>query len=184
MPNCARCGIDNDSSAKFCKNCGSPMVSQGYAPPPPPPPGQGYSSPPPPPGQGYPPPPPQPGYYQQQPGYEQQTDSGLQQNVAALLCYVLGWLTGLVFFFIDKRPFVRFHAMQSILVFGGTHILHLLLSILFPALHLWSLLFALSGLISLVSLVLWVLLMVKAYQNEWYKVPVVGDIAMQKSQQP
>lgn len=184
MPNCARCGTDNDSSAKFCKNCGSPMVSQGNAPPPPPPPGQGYSSPPPPPGQVYPPPPPQPGYYQQQPGYGQQTDSGLQQNVAALLCYVLGWLTGLVFFFIDKRPFVRFHAMQSILVFGGFHILHLLLSILFPALHLWSLLFALSGLISLVSLILWVLLMVKAYQNEWYKVPVVGDIALQKSQQP
>ena len=183
MPNCARCGTDNDSSAKFCKNCGSPIISQGYAPPPPPPPGQGYSSPPPPPGQGYPPPPP-PGYSQQQPGYGQQADSGLQQNVAALLCYVLGWLTGLVFYFIDKRPFVRFHAMQSILVFGGIHILHLLLSFLFPFLHLWSLLFALSGLISLISLILWVLLMVKAYQNEWYKVPVVGDIAMQKSQQP
>ena len=49
---------------------------------------------------------------------------------------------------------------------------------------LWSLLFAISGLISLASLVLWVLLMVKAYQNEWYKVPVLGDIALQKSQQP
>jgi len=172
MPNCTRCGTDNDSSAKFCKNCGSPMASPGYAPPPPPP------------GQGYPPPPP-PGYYQPQPGYGQQTESGLQQNIAALLCYVLGWLTGLVFFFIDKRPFVRFHAMQSIIVFGGIHILHLLLSVvLFPALHLWSLLFAISGMISLVSFILWILLMVKAYQNEWYKVPVVGDIAMQKSQQP
>ena len=148
------------------------MTSQAYAPPPPPPPGQGY-----------PPPPPPPNYYQQQPGYGQQADSGMQQNVAALLCYVLGWLTGLVFLFIDKRPFVRFHAMQSILVFGGIHLLHIVLSwILFPALHMWSLLLAVSGLISLVSIVLWILLMVKAYQNEWYKVPVVGDIAMQKSQ--
>jgi uncharacterized membrane protein len=176
MPNCARCGTDNDSSAKFCKNCGSSLDSQGYAPPPPPPPPNQGSYP--------PPPPPQPGYYQQPPNYGQQTDTGLQPNIAALLCYVLGWLTGLVFFFIDKRPFVRFHAMQSILVFGGFHVLHILLSILFPVLHLWSLLFALSGLISIVSLILWVLLMVKAYQNEWYKVPVVGDIALQKSQQP
>lgn len=166
MPNCARCGTDNDATAKFCKSCGSPMASQAYAPPPPPP------------GQGYPPPPPPP------PGYGQQADSGMQQNIAGLLCYALGWLTGLVFLFIDKRPFVRFHAMQSILVFGGIHVLHLVLSwVLFPALHLWSLMFAISGLISLVSLVLWVLLMVKAYQNEWYKVPVVGDIALQKSQQ-
>ena len=47
-----------------------------------------------------------------------------------------------------------------------------------------GLLFAISGVISLVSLILWILLMIKAYQNEWYKVPLVGDIALQKSQQP
>jgi len=88
------------------------------------------------------------------------------------------------FLFIDKRPFVRFHAMQSIIVFGGIHILHIVLSwVLFPALRLWSLLFAISGLISIVSMVLWILLMVKAYGNEWYKLPYVGDIALQKSQQ-
>src|SRR5579862_10055086 len=40
--------------------------------------------------------------------------SGLEENVAGLLCYVLGWITGLIFFLIDKRPFVRFHAAQSI----------------------------------------------------------------------
>lgn len=181
MPNCSRCGADNEASANFCRNCGNAMASQGYAPPPPPP-GHGYAPPPPPPppqGQGYPPPP--PGYYP--PPYGQ-AESGLQQNIAALLCYVLGWLSGLVFFFVDKRPFVRFHAMQSMILFGGIHVLHLVLTwVLFPALRLWSLLFMISGIISLVSLVLWVLLMVKAYQNEWYKVPVVGDIALQKSQQ-
>ena len=176
MPNYARCGTDNDASAKFCKSCGSPMATQAYAPPPPPP-GQGYPPPPPPPPPGYYPPPP--------PGYGQPAESGMQQNIAGLLCYVLGWLSGLVFLFIDKRPFVRFHAMQSILVFGGIHVLHLVLSwVLFPALRLWSLLFAISGVISLVSLILWILLMIKAYQNEWYKVPLVGDIALQKSQQP
>ena len=184
MPNCARCGADNDATANFCRSCGSPMTTPGYNPPPPPPPGQGYAPPPPPPGPGYQPPPP-PGYYPPPPGYGQQADTGLQQNIAGLLCYALGWLTGLVFLFIDKRPFVRFHAMQSILVFGGIHVLHLVLTwVLFPALRLWSLLFAISGLISLASLVLWILLMVKAYQNQWYKLPFVGDIALQKSQQP
>lgn len=184
MPNCARCGVDNDATANFCRSCGSPMTAQGYTAPPPPPPGQGYAPPPPPPGPGYQPPPP-PGYYPPPPGYGQQTDSGMQQNIAGLLCYVLGWLSGLIFLFIDKRPYVRFHAMQSILLFGGVHVLHVLLTwILFPALRLWSLMFAISSLISLASLVLWVLLMVKAYQNEWYKVPIIGDIALQKSQQP
>jgi zinc ribbon protein len=53
--------------------------------------------------------------------------SGLDENVAALLSYVLGWLTGLIFFLIDKRPFVRFHAMQSIILFGGVHLLFMVL---------------------------------------------------------
>ncbi len=182
MPNCVRCGTDNDATANFCRSCGSPMTAPGNNPPPPP--GQGYAPPPPPPGPGYQPPPP-PGYYPPPPGYGQQADTGMQQNIAGLLCYALGWLSGLVFLFIDKRPFVRFHAMQSILVFGGIHVLHLVLTwVLFPALRLWSLLFAISGLISLASLVLWIMLMVKAYQNQWYKLPFVGDIALQKSQQP
>jgi uncharacterized membrane protein len=70
------------------------------------------------------------------------------------------------------------------MVFGGIHVLHLVLGwVLFPALHLWVLMFAVSGMLSLVSLILWILLMIKAYQNEWYKVPYIGDIALQKSQQ-
>lgn len=159
MLSCSRCGTMNDDAARFCKQCGSPLAAQPYQQP----------------NQGYPPPP---------PGYGPQEESGLQQNVAALLCYVLGWLSGLLFFFIDKRPFVRFHAMQSILLFGGIHILHLALSwVLMPALGLWSLLVILSGLISLASLALWVLLMVKAYQFQWYQLPYIGGIALEKSRQ-
>jgi len=59
------------------------------------------------------------------------TQSGLSENVAGLLCYVLGWVTGLIFYFIDKRPFVRFHAAQSIVVFGGLTIIRIVLSMLF-----------------------------------------------------
>src|SRR6266704_1340006 len=70
---------------------------------------------------------------------------GLQENVAGLLCYSLGWLTGIIFLLIDKRPWVKFHAAQSIVVFGG--------------------------------LVLWIFLMVKAYQHEAFRVPVAAGIA-------
>ncbi len=51
------------------------------------------------------------------------TQTGMKENVAGLLCYVFGWLTGLIFFFIDKRSFVQFHAKQSIVVFGGLHLI-------------------------------------------------------------
>ena len=52
---------------------------------------------------------------------------GLAENVAGLLCYVLGWLTGIIFLLIDKRPFVKFHAAQSIVVFGGLTVIRIAL---------------------------------------------------------
>jgi uncharacterized membrane protein len=112
--------------------------------------------------------------------------SGLSQNTAALLSYVLGWLTGLIFFLIDKRPYVRFHAAQSIIVFGGLHILRAVLGLTLGV-GWWfgsyrhmgriGLAWPIMGLISLVSLVLWIILMVKAYQGQKYKVPLAGDLA-------
>jgi uncharacterized membrane protein len=105
--------------------------------------------------------------------------SGLQENVAGLLCYLLGWLTGIIFLLIDKRPFVRFHAAQSIVVFGALMILRIILS--FGFLHsglvgfgLWGLL---SLLVSLVTLVAWIVLMIMAYQHKWYEVPGAAGIA-------
>ncbi len=48
------------------------------------------------------------------------SSTGLDENVAGLLCYVLGWVSGLVFFLIEKESkFVKYHAMQSIVVFGA-----------------------------------------------------------------
>ncbi|MGB9904406.1 MAG: DUF4870 domain-containing protein [Desulfotomaculales bacterium] len=103
----------------------------------------------------------------------------MQRNVAGLLCYVLGWLTGIIFYLLEKDPFVRFHAVQSILTFGAFTAFSILISILLP-LGLWRLWFffhTLGTLVWLASVVLWVLLMVKAYQGERYKLPVVGDLA-------
>jgi uncharacterized membrane protein len=102
----------------------------------------------------------------------EKTGMGLEQNVAGLLCYVVGWVTGLVFYLVEKEnKFVRFHAMQSILVFGGLTVISIILNVI-PFLG-W----VLSTLLSVVALVLWILLMVKAYQNVWYKLPWVGDLA-------
>jgi uncharacterized membrane protein len=114
----------------------------------------------------------------------QSAQTGMAENVAGLLCYLLGWVTGIIFFLIDKRPFVRFHAAQSMVLFGGLHILNIVVGIAFGAGFLmmggwgaFGLGWALYSLINLVALVLWILLMVKAYQGEKFQVPVVAGIA-------
>ena len=91
---------------------------------------------------------------------------GLEQNVAGLLCYVLGWVTGIIFFVLEKdNKFVRFHAMQSIIVFGAITVVDIILG--------W----VLSWLLSILALIPWIVLMVKAYRGEKYKLPVAGNIA-------
>jgi uncharacterized membrane protein len=105
--------------------------------------------------------------------------SGLQENVAGLLCYLLGWLTGIIFLLIDKRPFVRFHAAQSIVVFGALFIIRMILSfgILGTGLYgfgLWSMI---SMLVSLITLVAWIVLMIMAYQGKMFEVPIAAPLA-------
>jgi uncharacterized membrane protein len=113
----------------------------------------------------------------------QSAGTGMAENVAALLSYALGWVTGIIFFLIDKRPFVRFHAAQSIVVFGGLHIINVIIGIMFGARVMmggWGAFgfgAALYSLINLVALILWILLMVKAYQGEKFQVPVAAGIA-------
>jgi uncharacterized membrane protein len=100
------------------------------------------------------------------------SSEGLAENVAGLLCYVLGWVSGLIFLLIDKRPWVKFHAAQSIAVFGGLTVIRI--GLLFMTHFLgW----AIFGLIGLVGLVLWIFLMVKAYQHETVRIPIAADIA-------
>jgi uncharacterized membrane protein len=109
------------------------------------------------------------------------TQSGLSENVAGLLCYVLGWITGLIFYFIDKRPFVRFHAAQSIVVFGGLTVIRFVLAMLFVPTGLagFSMGFGLLALVSLLGFALWILLMVKAYQGEKFRIPLAADLVDQ-----
>jgi uncharacterized membrane protein len=101
---------------------------------------------------------------------------GLQENVAGLLCYLLGWVTGIIFLLIDKRPWVKFQAAQSIVLFGGLTALRIALAFmggLFGGFFGWGL----SSILALVGVILWIMLMVKAYQHETFRVPIVADIA-------
>ena len=102
----------------------------------------------------------------------EKTSTGLEANVAGLLCYVAGWISGLVFILIEKEnKFVRFHAMQSIIVFGVLSVASIVLGWI-PLLNV-----VIVPLISVLGLVLWIVLMVKAYQGEKYKLPWAGDLA-------
>lgn len=148
MPHCSKCGAMVAENVAFCPQCGQPV---GTAAPAPAPAG----------------------------GAQSQSQTGLSENVAGLLCYVLWWITGLVFFLIDKRPFVRFHAAQSMVLFGAITVLYWILGFVFMFTG-----FAGAMLMSMVywllwigSIVLWILCMVKAYQGERFRVPIVADVA-------
>ena len=100
------------------------------------------------------------------------TSTGLDENVAGLLCYVLGWISGLVFFLIEKEnKFVRFHALQSIIVFGVLFLAGFIIGWI-PVIG-W----VIKWLISVLALVLWIILMIKAYQGEKFKLPWAGNLA-------
>ena len=111
--------------------------------------------------------------------------SGLDENIAGLLCYLFVWVSGLIFLLLDKRPFVRFHAAQSIGLCVGafavvivfwivTLILGIITSMIgFPVGFLTALLFPL---VMLGVFVLFIVCMVKAYQNQKFKLPIVGNI--------
>jgi uncharacterized membrane protein len=101
---------------------------------------------------------------------------GMDANVAALLSYLLGFVTGIIFYVIEKdNKFVRFHAMQSIVVFGSFFVLSFILGFI-PVIG-WALL----PIVGILSLILWILLMIKAYQGENFKLPIAGDIAEKNS---
>jgi uncharacterized membrane protein len=148
MAFCGKCGGEVAAGAAFCPKCGESQTGGAVVP------------------------------------SMQSAQSGMSENVAAFLCYLVGWISGIIFFLIDKRPFVRFHAAQSIVVFGGLHIINIAIGIAFGAGFMitggfgaFGLGSALYSLVSLVAFILWILLMVKAYQHEKFEVPIASGIA-------
>lgn len=100
------------------------------------------------------------------------TALGIDENIEGLLCYVLGFVTGILFLVLEKEnKFVRFHAMQS----TATFIILFVVSIVFGIIPFIG--WVISSLIWVLTVVLWLLLMYEAYKGEKYKLPVVGDFA-------
>jgi uncharacterized membrane protein len=109
----------------------------------------------------------------------------MQENLAGLLCYVFGWLSGLIFLLIDKRPFVKFHGAQSIafnisfvIVWIGYLIFSFIITAISVAIHIpiGFLSFFLMPVIGIAFLGTWIFLMIKAYGHEKFKLPIIGNM--------
>lgn len=174
---CPSCGEEVREGATFCQHCGEPIDGDETATPSEP---SGEDS--------------------QAPAGDRPVDrsretttgvGGLDSNVAGALSYLVGFITGLIFLLLEEDDeFVRFHAAQSIVVFGGLFVLSIavqFIDLMFTGLlfsgsfFLWSFLSLIFGLIwlavSLAALVLWIYLMVKAYQGETPRIPVAAGLA-------
>ncbi len=154
MAHCTKCGAAVADNAAFCPACGAPHTAASHNP------GPGAA-----------------------PSASSGSSGQMAENTAATLSYALGWITGLIFYLIDKRPYVRFHAAQSIVVFGGLGILSFALSMFFGMSFMmggwagFSLGYMLYRLVWLGAFILWILLMVKAHKGERFRVPVAADLS-------
>ena len=103
---------------------------------------------------------------------EAESSTGLSANVAGLLCYVIGWVTGIVFLVLEKKStFVKFHAYQSIMTFGVLFVVSLIFS--------WipNIGWIIGTLIGILSFILWLILIIQAGTGKMWKVPWAGDWA-------
>jgi uncharacterized membrane protein len=160
MPFCANCG--SAVEGRFCPKCGTPIeAAPGNAGPTP----------------AYNPPPPAPA-----------AGAGMDDNVAGALCYLVGFITGILFLLLEpynKRPFVRYHAFQSIFFCVGWIALSIALSITFVVVgavaHLWFIFLPIRLLFGFLGFLLWLFCMYKAYNREWYELPIVGPLAAKQA---
>jgi uncharacterized membrane protein len=150
MAFCPNCGTE--ASGAYCPNCGTQMggTSAGSA--------SGYAS---------------SSSTSTGPRYGQ--TSGLSQNAASALCYLVGFITGIIFLVwapYNQNRIIRFHAWQSILL----NLVFIVLTIILPAIgHLVG--FALLSLIDLAGIVLWVYLLFSTYNGKMVRLPVIADFA-------
>jgi len=101
---------------------------------------------------------------------------GVEANMAALLSYLLGFISGVIIYFLEREnKFVRFHAMQSIIVFAFLFVLNIIAKVL-PIIGWLA-----ASLFGIIGIILWIILMIKAYQGEYFKLPIVGEIAERNS---
>ncbi len=98
---------------------------------------------------------------------KEQSSTGLEENVAGFFCYLLGFVTGIIFLVVEKKSsFVKFHARQSTITF--------LIILALSWIPVIGFLFWILGIF------LWLLLMIKALQGKRYSLPIVGKLAEEK----
>ena len=173
MAFCANCGSQVADGAAFCPSCGKATGQAGAAAPPPPPPPAQQAAP-----AQQPAPPPPPPNYQAAPAA-----APLADNVAGMLAYFT--IPAIVFLLIEpynRNRFVRFHSFQCIFTAIALVVIEVGLMIISSVLHLipvvgWLITAIMWPLFGLAVLALWLILVIKAYQNEMFKLPVVGDMA-------
>ncbi len=162
MAFCSKCGAQTADNAAFCPNCGAAVGQANPAAsavPPPPPPAGGYATP-------------------------SVSSAPLQENVAGALAYVT-IIPAIVFLLIEpynRNRFVRFHSFQCLFVAVALVVVNNALTIISSIFHLvpvigWFVAALMWPLYSLAVFALWLLLVIKAYQHQIYKLPVVGDMA-------
>jgi len=158
MAFCAKCGAQMAEGTTFCGSCGAPAGSAAPVAPP-------VAAP-------------------------STANAGLTSNVAGCLAYVLGFITGIIFLVLDpykNDKFVRFHAFQSIffnVVVIGFVIVWTILSVILGLVSmgvLAGIMFLISLLVHLGFLCIWIFFMYKAYQNEYFKAPVIGALAAKQA---
>lgn len=111
------------------------------------------------------------------------TSTGIDPRLAGMLCYAAWWLTGLLFLFLERdHRGVRFHAAQSLVLFGGLSLLMACIGAasamsLFMAPSLFRTLLSLNSIVWLAAVLVWAVLMVQAVRGETVRVPLVADLA-------
>jgi uncharacterized membrane protein len=165
MAFCAKCGAQLNAGSGFCGACGAAVSGQSVTT------ATGVASAP-------------------APAQPAAASTGMTNNVAGALCYLVGFITGIVFLVLEpynKNRFVRFHAFQSIF-FSAVCIVFsmvwswIFVSLLFtPGLGMWGLMSLIFLVLRLAMFAAWVFLMYKAYNNEEFKLPIIGDLAAKQA---
>jgi uncharacterized membrane protein len=165
---CPACSTENPAGATFCQHCGASLTAA-----PPPPSGGGYTQ------------VPQPATAPAAAGYVS-AQSGLSDNSAAAIAYIT-IIPAIIFLVMEpynRKPFVRFHAMQCI----GLHVLWFavwivlaILGVIMAMVHLGFLLIFLWPICWIGLVILWVLCIVSAAQGKWFKLPFIGDFAKKQA---
>jgi uncharacterized membrane protein len=114
------------------------------------------------------------------PGPQPIPASGLSDNAAGALCYVCTIITGILFLLLEpynRRRTVRFHAFQAIFLFVAWIVVAFAVNILFAMMRIYFL----SSLVQVGFIILWIYMIVTAYQGKTVVLPVIGALAQQQA---